>query len=163
MQDTFDARTLNSVVFMAAAGFAILVLNTEVWQYGMPMIPEHSMLWSLARIPAFIIWLSFAAMVTLQRGVLFAGSFVNAFAVSLVVFAAGFTISTGFGAVILGPLAVHFSPVSQTAVYYAIGSGIFAASFRGPISSTLAGLGALVLQIALDVAVHVATGAIQLA
>ena len=155
MEYSSDTRTVFWAIALALGGLVWLVATTQAYLYGMPMMAEHADLWKLGRIPSAVAWLALVLGVFLFRGIIYPDSFLRAF------FAA--FIAAAIGVILFGPNDVHLFVVGQTVVYYAIGSGLMGMTFRSASAALFVGLAALAAQIALDVGVHLWTGALQLA
>jgi len=139
---------------LTALGFVILVVTTASHEYGLILMRDDRLIWSLTRIVPALAWISLAGVLVLFRNTITWKSAAAAFMVTLVI--------ASTVAVAGAPLGVNAVSVMSTVSYYALTSALLCVTIRSAVLASFVAPVFLVLQVITDILAHLGTGVVQL-
>ena len=140
---------------LTAVGFVLLVVSTTSPDYGLILMQQDRLVWSLTRVLPALCWISLAGVLILIRGAVVWTSAACACAISLIVS----SVVASFGA----PFGFSFMPMMASVTYYALTTGLLCVTIRNPIAAGVLAPVLLVAQVLTDILAHLTTGVLQIA
>lgn len=155
METVSEQKDVLAILALTAIGFIVLVASTSSAEYGLILMRQDRLIWSLTRLVPTIGWIAVACVALLIRGTVSWASSLVAFSISLIV--------ASTVAAVFAPVGINTSALASTLVYYSLVSALLCITFRSTVAAGLAAPFFLALQVAADIAAHLGTGVIQIA